>query len=1196
MWVATGTAPMQAASAPGMRGHSMNRTLRLCVLLVFIAVVLSACSGPGGKTNPTPTLGSVSPTSAAVGDAGFTLTATGTGFVAGTVVNWNGAELTTKFVSPTQITGAVPASDLSAAGSSSITVLTPAPGGGSSSAVSFAINNPTPAITSLSQFSTTVGSGPLTVSITGTRFVSSSVVEWNGSDRATTFASPTQLSASVLASDVSAQGNAQVAVKNPAPGGGTSSAVAFTIFAPVAQGTLLTADPNSLARNATSNVPGTGADQGQIQDGVILSRLVVFFSFNATVAQVNGALSSVGGGIISMAHGFTFMAVGVPLQPSIAALQQLADRLNDAPGVAGAFPAQVAVPNILPSDPSTFRDLHLIPTLFPAAWNVKDLAIKNCSNTKVPVFIADNFVDPLGPAYSAFDTEVPNFTIVSPGTIGTVTHGYDVTTSLGAQFNATSPTGANPFSQCLQVTGVQIAKMDFATVINNIVAEFPADVHFLLNLSSGFNDLCTVENGPDGELRCTVDSVSKTVPNANYRALLGLAWKQRTFDNWNNFFVTASAGNSRQVLGHGISPDYLVAQIYPGAGIAQYNNPIAVATVSDPFFSFEGQVSLWAPVGEADLPDLTAKPPNTAQLNQLVTDSGFSAVGAENNALVAGSTGQGLDVNALILSPFSNLNADVTAVGEQVTTFSGPQEGTSFTAPQVLGLASYLWLLSEDLRKNQPASITRQAIRANARTTANAGMVIDAYATVLSLDAAALPTPANAPIRAQLLDTIKDDRFDELDIDDFLRHLFLLDPHGNISEIPIPVGTLDFGRYDLNGDGSTTASSAAVSRFDLDRVGSTQYGGAIYTSVSEQIEGQTISFDENNLSDLQILCYYAYSDMFVGSTDARKSLLGGRCGLTVEPATVTLTFGATQLFTAHSPSNDLVTWSASCGTIDANGFYTAADAAGTCSVRATSKNNSSLSGTATVTIQSNGNQFTAESGIDTSIDGFDFQSNAIFPEQSGVVTNTSTSPQSSLPLNFVASGPYQGPGDVPNVQYTATAFGNGPVSGSSALVPQSGTYTVTSGCSLSGNAKTDENNNKIFPIVPEIKSSSSSSLEPSTPVNGFSVTVNIVLTRETIKGGVDFLPQSSAFSSVSLEYSEHGEDPTFIDTDVNDGTPGAGTPTPATITITKTLHITRPGFMQAHISTHATCGNDQDTDGVHIQRNVSATMSYGFSN
>ena len=57
-------------------------------------------------------------------------------------------------------------------------------------------------------------------------------------------------------------------------------------------------------------------------------------------------------------------------------------------------------------------------------------------------------------------------------------------------------------------------------------------------------------------------------------------------------------------------------------------------------------------------------------------------------------------------SVFSNSHADVLAVGESI--FDNPElNGTSFSAPVVSGLASYLWMISPDLRE-APASMTKQ--------------------------------------------------------------------------------------------------------------------------------------------------------------------------------------------------------------------------------------------------------------------------------------------------------------------------------------------------------------------------------------------------------------------------------------------------------------------------------------------------------
>jgi hypothetical protein len=199
---------------------------------------------PGGGTsgalpftvtavNPVPVLSTLAPSSALQGGPAFTLTVTGSGFVSGSTVRWNGSNRTTTFVSATQLTAAIPASDLVTAGTAQVTVFTPAPGGGTSSAVSFAVTavNPVPVLSTLAPSSALQGGPAFTLTVTGSGFVPASTVQWNGVNRTTTFVSATQLTASIPASDLVAVGTAQVAVFTPAPGGGTSGAVFFTVTA-----------------------------------------------------------------------------------------------------------------------------------------------------------------------------------------------------------------------------------------------------------------------------------------------------------------------------------------------------------------------------------------------------------------------------------------------------------------------------------------------------------------------------------------------------------------------------------------------------------------------------------------------------------------------------------------------------------------------------------------------------------------------------------------------------------------------------------------------------------------------------------------------------------------------------------------------------------------------------------------------------
>jgi len=93
--------------------------------------------------NPVPVISSLSPPSAAAGGAAFTLTVNGSSFITASTVHWNGTLLTTTYSSATKLTAAVPAPDIASAGTASVTVVNPTPGGGTSNAATFTITSGT---------------------------------------------------------------------------------------------------------------------------------------------------------------------------------------------------------------------------------------------------------------------------------------------------------------------------------------------------------------------------------------------------------------------------------------------------------------------------------------------------------------------------------------------------------------------------------------------------------------------------------------------------------------------------------------------------------------------------------------------------------------------------------------------------------------------------------------------------------------------------------------------------------------------------------------------------------------------------------------------------------------------------------------------------------------------------------------------
>jgi len=110
--------------------------------------VLFAVATALAQSNPVPFVNQpLVPTTTAPGGPAFTLTVNGTGFVSASAVNWSGTILTTTFVNSSQLTAAVPATDIAVPGTATVTVSNPAPGGGTSNVQYVDVSSPAGSIT-----------------------------------------------------------------------------------------------------------------------------------------------------------------------------------------------------------------------------------------------------------------------------------------------------------------------------------------------------------------------------------------------------------------------------------------------------------------------------------------------------------------------------------------------------------------------------------------------------------------------------------------------------------------------------------------------------------------------------------------------------------------------------------------------------------------------------------------------------------------------------------------------------------------------------------------------------------------------------------------------------------------------------------------------------------------------------------------
>jgi len=176
-WTAVSSDSWLSVTAPGSGSGSGS--------IVFLGAVNAGMSSRsatltiGGQTftvtqtATTPQLTSMDPFNAIAGANGFTLTAKGAGFASASMVQWNGVPRATTFVDSTQLTIAVSASDLTAAGPVSMTVVDPTLGL-IPSALTFFVNPPSLAAM-VGTIATVAGNGALSFSGDGGPAVAASL-------------------------------------------------------------------------------------------------------------------------------------------------------------------------------------------------------------------------------------------------------------------------------------------------------------------------------------------------------------------------------------------------------------------------------------------------------------------------------------------------------------------------------------------------------------------------------------------------------------------------------------------------------------------------------------------------------------------------------------------------------------------------------------------------------------------------------------------------------------------------------------------------------------------------------------------------------------------------------------------------------------------------------------------------------------
>ena len=182
------------------------------------------------------------------------------------------------------------------------------------STVALASNNPIPFIDQpLLPGAAAPGGSGFTLTVTGTGFVSTSAVQWNGAALVTTFVSSTKLTASVPAANIATAGTAIVTVFSPAPVGGTSNAVFFPI----------STQTTSVAYSLLAGYPSGGASNP--------NRQYVTADFNGDGKLDVATLNGDGTVSVLLGHGDGTFAPPAVLQPDFVTALSLSGTVTVTP-------------------------------------------------------------------------------------------------------------------------------------------------------------------------------------------------------------------------------------------------------------------------------------------------------------------------------------------------------------------------------------------------------------------------------------------------------------------------------------------------------------------------------------------------------------------------------------------------------------------------------------------------------------------------------------------------------------------------------------------------------------------------------------------------------------------------------------------------------------------------------------------------
>jgi YVTN family beta-propeller protein len=183
--------------------------------------------------NPLPEITSMTPAIAQRGSGELQISIEGNKFIRTTKVFFENHLLDSTFVDNHRLNVMIPPKLLLKAGTFKISAANPAPEGGTSESVNFAINNPVPTITAIEPAEAISGTQGLTLNIHGGGFFDDTEIYFGEVKKSAIYINNSKLQMELTSEDLRTHGKYEIIAHNLAPGGGNSNRVIFTVKTPL---------------------------------------------------------------------------------------------------------------------------------------------------------------------------------------------------------------------------------------------------------------------------------------------------------------------------------------------------------------------------------------------------------------------------------------------------------------------------------------------------------------------------------------------------------------------------------------------------------------------------------------------------------------------------------------------------------------------------------------------------------------------------------------------------------------------------------------------------------------------------------------------------------------------------------------------------------------------------------------------------